>query len=160
MKVKDFIPLISIISLIILFTAFRQYYSGFSWQGAMLDFMAGFFLVFGTFKLINLTEFAQAYSMYDIVARSIPAYAYLYPFIEIGLGLCYLFRYQLLVANIITLILMIIGSIGVFLALRKKEILMCACMGALFKIPMTYVTLAEDLIMGLMALTMIIMEIR
>lgn len=160
MKIKDFLPLISIISLIILFTAFRQYYYGFSWESAMIDFMAGFFLIFGIFKLVNITEFAQAYSLYDIISRFIPAYAYLYPFIEIGLGLCYLFRYQLFAANIITFILMVISSIGVFLALGKKETLICACMGALFKIPMTYVTLAEDVIMGAMALAMIMMGIR
>lgn len=160
MKIKDFLPLISIVSLILLFTAFRQYYYGFSWEGAMIDFMAGFFLVFGVFKIINLSEFAQAYSLYDIVSGLIPVYAYIYPFIEIALGLCYLFRYQLFAANIITLILMVIGSIGVLLALLKKETLICACMGALFKIPMTYVTLAEDLIMGIMALIMISMGIR
>jgi hypothetical protein len=54
---------------------------------------------------------------------------------------------------------MSINSIGVYIALQKKETLMCACLGSLFKLPMTYVTLAEDLIMGLMALIMIFMEI-
>lgn len=155
MKIRDFIPFITIISLIILFTILRQYYYGFSGYNAMLDFMAGFFLSFGIFKLINLAQFAEAYSMYDLISHYLPVYAYLYPFIEIGLGLCYLFRFQLLAANIITLILMIIGSIGVFIALQKKETLMCACFGTLFKVPMTYVTLAEDIIMGIMALFML-----
>ena len=51
---------------------------------------------------------------------------------------------------------MAIGSAGVALKLLQGQELMCACLGAVFKIPMTYVTLAEDLIMGLMALLMLI----
>jgi uncharacterized membrane protein len=61
MKIKDFVPLISILSAIILFTVFKQYYFGVSFQGAMIDFMAAFFLIFGFFKLVNITKFAQAY---------------------------------------------------------------------------------------------------
>ena len=160
MKIKDFVPLISILSAIILFTVFKQYYFEFSFQGAMIDFMAAFFLVFGFFKLINITKFAQAYRMYDSIAQYSNLYAHAYPCIEIGLGLCYLFRIQLFAVNIITFVLMSINSIGVYIALQKKETLMCACLGSLFKLPMTYVTLAENLIMGLMALVMIVMGIK
>jgi len=35
----------------------------------MNHFMAGFFLVFSFFKLLNLKGFAESYSMYDIVAK-------------------------------------------------------------------------------------------
>lgn len=156
-RLKDFMPLIIIISLIIAFTALRQWYFGFNMANAMYDFMAAFFLIFGLFKVINLAGFAEAYSTYDIVAQRFYAYGYIYPFIEIILGLCYLLRYQLKLANWITLLLMIISSIGVAIELRKQKEITCACLGAVFKIPMTYVTLAEDIIMGLMALTMLLM---
>ncbi len=113
-------------------------------------------MIFGLFKIINLKEFAQAYRMYDLPSRYIPGYAWVYPFGELALGVCYLMRYQLFAANIITVLLMLIGSVGVLKALQKKETLVCACLGALFKIPMTYVTLAEDAVMGLMALMMLL----
>lgn len=153
---KNFLPLITIISIIIAFTFARQLYSGFNVTNAMLDFMAGFFIVFGLFKIFNLAGFAMAYQEYDILAKHISWYAYAYPFIELALGLCYLFRFQVKVANWVTVPLMLIGSIGVAIELAKGKEIVCACLGAVFKIPMTYVTLAEDLIMGLMALWMLI----
>jgi hypothetical protein len=153
---KNFLPLIAIISIILAFIFIRQFYSGFNIMSAMIDFMAGFFIVFGIFKIINLAGFAEAYQEYDLIAKSSVIYAYAYPFIELALGLCYLFRFQLTLINWITLILMIIGSAGVAIELAKGREIECACLGTVFKIPMTYVTLAEDLIMGLMALFMII----
>lgn len=157
-RFKDFLPLIIIFLLIITFTVVRQWYLGIDLANAMYDFMAAFFLIFGFFKVINLAGFAEAYSTYDIVAQRFYAYGYVYPFIEIALGLCYLFRYQLQIANWITLTLMIISSIGVAIELRKQKEIMCACLGAVFKIPMTYVTLAEDVIMGLMASIMLFLK--
>ena len=154
-SLKKFLPLIAILSVIILFTLVRQLYAGFNVYNAMLDFMAGFFIIFSIFKIINLPAFVQAYSMYDIIAQRSLSYAYAYPFIELILGICYLMRYQLTIINWITLFLMIIGSIGVVIELGKKREITCACLGAVFKIPMTHVTLAEDLVMGLMALYMI-----
>ncbi len=155
-RLKDFLPLIIIFSLIIAFTVLRQWYLGINLANAMYDFMAAFFLVFGFFKVINLAGFAEAYSTYDIIAQRFFAYGYIYPFIEIALGLCYLFRYQLVITNWVTLIVMITSSIGVAIELSKQKEIMCACLGAIFKIPMTYVTLAEDVIMGLMALVMLL----
>jgi hypothetical protein len=154
--VKNFLPLITIISIVIAFTIARQLSAGFNLTNAMLDFMAAFFIIFATFKIINLAGFAMAYQEYDLIAKHSMLYAYAYPFIELALGLCYLFRFQVRIANWITLILMIIGSTGVAIELAKGREIMCACLGAVFKIPMTYVTLAEDLIMGSMALFMLI----
>ena len=51
---------------------------------------------------------------------------------------------------------MAISSIGVAIELSKKKEIMCACLGVVFKLPMTYVTLLEDLLMAAMALIMLI----
>jgi len=155
-SIKNFLPLIIIVLIIIGLTALLQLFHGWGIHGIMYDFMAVFFLVFGFFKIINLPGFVEAYSMYDIIAQRSRLYAYIYPFIEIGLGLAYLFRYKIFLANIITLIIMAIGSIGVAIELAKGRQIVCACLGAVFKLPMTYVTLSEDLIMGSMALYMIL----
>ena len=50
---------------------------------------------------------------------------------------------------------MAIGSIGVFQALREKKTIQCACLGTALKLPMTKVTLIEDVGMGVMALLML-----
>jgi prepilin signal peptidase PulO-like enzyme (type II secretory pathway) len=83
-------------------------------------------------------------------------YSYLYPFIEFFLGIAYLIRWHSFYINLITFIIMIIGAIGVAIELSKKRTITCACLGLVFKIPMTYVTLIENVTMAAMALLMAI----
>lgn len=129
----------------------------FDWRGWMMDFMAGFFLVFSFFKLISLRRFAEGYRSYDIVAKAIPAYGYVYPFIELALGIAFLTRFEPLHTNIVTLIVMGISTIGVVQSLLKKQVFQCACLGTVIKLPLGNVTLAEDLLMvGMSALMLIV----
>ena len=158
-KMSDYIPLIIIFGVIIAITCGLQWYRGFSFIGALSDFMAAFFLIFGFFKIINWPQFVKAYGEYDLLAQKSVAYAYAYPLIEIGLGILYLFRLYPVFTNVVTLIVMCISSLGVLVALRKKNNIVCACLGAVFKLPMTYVSLFEDLLMAAMALCMLIMHL-
>ena len=157
LKLKSFMPLIIIFAFIILFSVIASWQRQvFSYQSIMLDFMAGFFLVFGGFKLIKLSAFAEAYAMYDVIAKRVRAYGYIYPFIEIALGLAFLLRYEILAVAWITLGLMLINSLGAYNGIRDKKVLMCGCLGTVFKLPMSYVSLGEDLLMVLMALAIIL----
>jgi copper chaperone CopZ len=122
-----------------------------AWPTFMLDFMAGFFLVFSFFKLLDIRGFADAYQSYDILARRSRAYAFAYPFIELALGIAYLVRWQPTVTNAATLALMLIGSVGVLRAVLNKRRIRCACLGTALNLPMTTVTLVEDLGMAGMA---------
>jgi len=154
--IKDFLPLTVISIIVVVITIIKQAICGFEMSSAMYDFMGSYFIIFGTFKIINLKGFAEAYSTYDIIAKRFIFYAYMYPFLELLLGILYFFRIQLLAANYVTLFLMVISSIGVANELAQKKTIMCACLGVVFKIPMTYVTFAEDIIMALMALIMLL----
>lgn len=157
-KISDFIPLIIIFIAIFLFTIFMvKTNPGADLMFGMRMFMSGFFLVFGFFKVIKWKNFAIAYQEYDVIAKRSLLYARLYPLIEITLGLFYFFAISLLYTNIFTLIIMLISAYGVWLKLREGEEIMCACLGTVFKFPMTYVTLFEDLLMAIMALWMIIL---
>jgi copper chaperone CopZ len=130
--------------------------AGGSWRTFMLDFMAGFFLVFSFFKLLDVRGFADAYRSYDIVARRSRAWALAYPFVELGLGVAYLIRWELMIVNVVALVLMLIGSIGVLRALARKDRIRCACLGTALNLPMTTVTLVEDLVMAGMAGAMLV----
>ncbi len=55
----------------------------------MRHFMAGFFLVFSFFKLLNLKGFVESYQMYDIVAKKFPTWGYIYVFLELALGVAF-----------------------------------------------------------------------
>jgi hypothetical protein len=155
-KFRSYAPLIIIFSLIIAFVLIKALVSdNFTGASLMLDFMAGFFLVFGVFKTIKLPAFAEAYEMYDVIAKKSKIYAYIYPFIEISLGLAFLFRFEVITAAWITLVLMLINSVGAYNGIRDKKVLMCACLGSVFKLPMSFVSLGEDLLMAIMAFMII-----
>lgn len=126
----------------------------------MNNFMAGFFLVFSFFKLLDLRGFQDAYGSYDLLARVVPAWGLAYPFIELGLGITYVLRAAPVVTNVITLVVMLAGAAGVLRALLDKRKIRCACLGTALKLPMTKVTLVEDLTMALMATVMLAMLIK
>lgn len=128
---------------------------GWDSQRAMRHFMAGFFLVFSFFKLLDLQAFADAYAGYDLLAARWRVYGLAYPMIELGLGLAYLSGIQPRLTNWITVIVMGIGTLGVVKTLVGGRKIRCACLGAVFNLPMSSVTLIEDLLMVGMAVAML-----
>ena len=123
----------------------------FNWHSWMQNFMAGFFLVFSFFKLLDLKGFAESYATYDIVAKKWAGWGYLYAFIELALGIAYLIRFNPVVTNAVTLVVMSISIIGVLQSVLNKRKIQCACLGAVFKLPMSTVTIIEDALMILMS---------
>ena len=123
----------------------------------MRHFMAGFFLVFSGFKLLNLRGFAESYRMYDLVAARWKAWGLVYPFVELGLGVMYLMDLAPFVANLTTAIVLGVSSIGVIRSVLNRTEIRCACLGDVFNLPMSTVTIVEDLTMGGMAGIMLIL---
>ena len=121
----------------------------------MRYFMAGFFIVFSFFKFLNLTGFAESYAMYDILAKRVKIYGLVYPFIELILGAAYLTGFEPTITYIATICIMGFSSIGVIQSVLDQKKIRCACLGAVFNLPMSMVTIIENLIMVLMALIML-----
>jgi copper chaperone CopZ len=113
----------------------------------MRHFMAGFFLVFSFFKMLNLKGFAESYVMYDVLAKKIPVWAYVYAFVELGLGIAFLIDFDPLITNAITFLVMGISIVGVLQSVLNKRKIQCACLGAVFNLPMSTVTIIEDALM-------------
>lgn len=157
---QSYKPLIIIVSLILLVTvtlSWIDFLQGdFYWQVAMSYFMAGFFLVFSGFKLLDLSGFAEGYSTYDLIAQKWYGYGYVYPFIELCLGLGYLLQLNNPLLHWITLLVMTVSGIGVAIKVARKEPFQCACLGTFLKVPLTKVTLIEDFGMAVMALLMLL----
>ncbi len=154
-KLKDYWPLFSLIAV----TAIAGYAVTLHTQGGLMEWMhnfMGFFLCcFAMLKIFSLSHFADGFQMYDIIAKKSRAYAYAYPFIELGLGLGYLsFTAPALVYSA-TVLVMSIGAVGVLLAMKKGLKIKCACMGTVLNVPLSTVTLTEDIGMGVMAAIML-----
>ena len=122
---------------------------------AMLDFMGLFYIVFSFFKMLDLKGFPESFRMYDPLAKRLPIYGSIYPFIETGLGLMLLMRFEIKIALIVTLIVLGITTIGVTKTLLDKKSIRCACLGTVLKLPMTEATFIENIIMIAMAISML-----
>jgi len=155
--IRKFKPLIVMFSIVILFAFAHQFVYGFHAHIFMQYFMAGFFLLFGGLKVANWKKFVPSYRAYDFVAQKSKLYASVYPAIEFGLGLAYYFAFMLTYVNIFVVVLMLQKAWSVYTKIRSGEKVQCACLGGFFSIPITRVTLAEDLLMAGMALWMLLL---
>lgn len=154
--IETYKPILIIFGYIIGITLLVEYMHGeLFWMRWMNHFMAGFFLVFSFFKLLNLRGFAESYSMYDIVAKKWSGWGYVYAFTELALGIAFLTGFNPILTNTITFVVMAISIIGVLQSVANKRKIKCACLGAVFNLPMSTITIIEDLLMIIMSLTML-----
>ena len=122
----------------------------------MRIFMSGFFLSFSFFKLLNLRAFAESYAMYDVVARRWGGWGYVYAFVELGLGIAFAVNVFPFYTNLVTLIVMSVSIVGVLQSVLNKRKIKCACLGAVFNLPMSTVTIIEDALMiGMSAVALV-----
>lgn len=149
-KLQQLKPLL-LIFLYLFGAAFLLNFKEWNTSEAMLDFMGLFYIVFSFFKLLDLKGFPESFRMYDPLAKRIPAYGWVYPFIELVLGLLFLMRFQITVALIATIVILGITTIGVGKTLLDKKSIRCACLGTALKLPMTEATFIENTIMLAMA---------
>jgi copper chaperone CopZ len=145
---KAYYPLFLVMGLIALAS-----FAGNSW---MMSFMAGFFIVFGAFKLLDVPNFANAFAKYDVIAKVFKPWGYVYPFIEIAIGFAFLFYYQMTPVTWISLVISVIGAVGVIQAYLSKQTIQCACLGTVFKLPMSVVTIIENVGMAAMSAWMLV----
>ena len=121
------------------------------------NFMTGFFLVFSFFKLLNVKAFAESFQMYDLLAAKIPVYGKIYPFIELTLGVLCLIHFQEKYVYIADIAIMSFGALGVIQSVVDKRKIKCACLGTVFNLPMSTVTIIENSLMVLIGIILLIL---
>ncbi len=145
---KNYWPLICLILIAALIATALSSRTGRNWMNL---FMGIFLCQFAMLKIMRPRQFASGFAMYDIIAQRIHAYGLLYPWIELALGLAYLAAFELFAVWILTIVVFGIGCFSVIFALKKGLNIRCPCMGTLLDVPLSTVTLAENLTMVLMA---------
>lgn len=149
-KLEQLKPLFLIFGFLLLISSALNF-RGFTTLDFMLDFMGLFFFVFSLFKFLDLSGFALSFAMYDPLAKRIPLYGRVYPFLELTLGFLLLAKIQLPIALLVTVVLLSITTIGVCVVLLQKKQITCACLGTVLKLPMTQATFIENSVMIFMA---------
>ncbi len=123
---------------------------------AITQLMGGFFLVFSFFKMLDLSGFANAFSMYDVVARRIPLYAWAYPFFELSLGFGYLARWPEPWIHWVTLTVMAIGLVGGLQMMSRGQSVRGNCLGTVFNLPMSFASTIQNGMMALLSAAILI----
>jgi hypothetical protein len=155
-KLSTYRPLLLVIAYDLGATVVAESIHGsFVWPRAMNYFMGFFFLGFAFFKLLDIPAFADSFSSYDVVAKRSRAYALAYPWLELGLGGLFVSGALPVVANATTALIMGVGLIGVAGAVLRKQTIRCACLGTVFNLPMSVVTIVENSVMLAMAIAML-----
>lgn len=131
---------------------------GWGLMSFMTNFMAMFFLVFGAFKLVNLEMFVLTYRSYDILAKRFKFWGWIFPFMELGLGLGYFLLGNNLWLNLATIFITGLASLGVIKELRRKSAFKCACLGTVIRLPLSKISFVEDFAMFVMACAMIALK--
>ena len=151
-------PLLTIVGLIALVTVLAQapFPGGLDGATWMRHFMAGFFVVFAGFKLLDVRGFAESYAMYDVIAGRWRGWGYVYPFVELGLGLAYLTDVAPFWTNVATVVILGVSAVGVIRSVLDRRAIKCACLGTGFNLPMSTVTIVEDVGMVAMAAWMLL----
>ena len=142
----DLVPLYIILSYVLIGSLVLNRES-FTVSGFMTDFMGLFYVVFSLFKFIDYRNFPGAFSKYDPIAKVFVGYGWIYPFIEVCLGINLLLKQYIVFTLVATVIILGATTLGVLNNLIQKRSVQCACMGTAIKLPLTKATLVENFIM-------------
>ena len=153
-KIHQLKPLFIILGYIFIASILLNY-KNWNSSNAMLDFMGLFYIIFSFFKILDVKGFSMSFRMYDPLAKQAPIYGYIYPFIEVLLGMMFLIRFEVNIALILTVIVLGITTIGVTQTLINKRSIKCACLGTTLNLPMTEATFIENALMIIMAFSLI-----
>ena len=122
----------------------------------LMNFVAFSMCVLAILKLRDLDAFSGQFLGYDLLAKRVVRYAYVYPFAEAFVGVGMLLPALHLVVAPVGLLIGGIGAVSVIKAvyIDRRE-LKCACVGGNSNVPLGFVSLTENLMMVVMALWML-----
>ncbi|NCN28072.1 glutaredoxin [bacterium] len=123
----------------------------------MLSFMGYFLSILACLKLMNVSGFKEGFREYDLLARVIPSYANVYPFLELFIGLLFLSSLYSTASGSLSIVVGLLGVISITKAVYiDKKDLNCACIGGDSNLPLGFVSLSENLAMVIMGIFLIL----
>lgn len=153
--IKTYKPILLALFFVVLLAVISSIERSFSYKEFFRLYMGYFFIIFSFLKLQNIKQFALSFSKYDPISQKFFKFGIIYPFLELLLGILFILNFLGLTINILTIIIFIPQTIGVIIKLKNNEKISCACVGTSTEIPISNLTILENIIMCLMAIYMI-----
>ena len=156
-KILLFYPLIISFFYVLLGSIFSEYpFDDFNGKDFLRSIMGFMLIIFSYLKMLNPSGFIMSFKKYDYLTSKFVYYGYIYPLIEIMLGIFILINVFYIFTNAAIIILFSINLTQVIIVLKQGKELECACLGSLgFKLPLSQVTIIEDVIMIIMSIIML-----
>lgn len=146
-NIVTFLPVFYVYIFSLLLSLNLVFFFNLNTRSFYLYFLGFFSLTFGILKIINYKTYIESVLEYDFVAQRFKPYAYLFPIFEIIFGLLFIIHKEILYVEYFCILLFTLNIIVIANALEKKRDYSCACMGGLFNLPLSYVSLLESLTM-------------
>lgn len=124
---------------------------------ALECFVATSMCVLAILKLRDLEAFSTTFLNYDLLARRVPRYSYVYPVCEAVAGVLMIAGALIWLAAPLAFFIGTVGAISVAKAVYvDQRELRCACVGGNSNVPLGFVSLTENLMMIGMGLWMLL----
>ena len=118
-------------------------------SGGVMGFMGYSLAMLALLKLMDVAAFASSFIKYDLLSQRLPAYARLYPGLELLVALGFLSGQAAAATGLLALLLGLAGMVSVYKAVViDKLALNCACVGGNSRAPLGVVSFAENLMMA------------
>ena len=122
-----------------------------SWL-AVQWFVAFGMCILALLKLQDVDSFATMFLNYDLLARRVPRYGYVYPFAELLAGLLMVAGVAMWLSIPVAAFIGTIGAVSVIKAVYvDRRDIKCACVGGASRVPLGFVSLTENVMMVAMA---------
>jgi len=146
-KFLKYMPLILLFGLSAGIPAIHVLMSHSNFEQWMYQFMGVTLIALAYFKLLDLSKFAEAFSTYDPIAMKFHKYGNIYPFFELIAGTGFVLGVAVKALSILVILFLLPTTVGVVKALKQKRKFQCACLGTAFNLPLTKVTIVENILM-------------
>ena len=119
-------------------------------------FIAYSMCVLAMLKLQNVESFSSMFLNYDLLAKRLVPFSYIYPYAEGAAGVLMIARALQWLSVPLTLFIGTVGALSVIntVYVDKRE-LKCACVGGESNVPLGFISLTENLMMVAMGLWMV-----
>ena len=123
----------------------------------VMGFMGFSLCLLACLKLMDLPSFVEGFMQYDLLAPRLPAYAWAYPFLELGVGLALLGSLLLTPVAFLAIAVGLTGGVSIIKAVYiDRQDLDCACVGGNYDVPLGFVSFTENAVMAGMGLAILL----
>lgn len=122
-------------------------------------FMGGLMIIFGGLKLLGIEVFIKVFPLYDLIAKRFAPYKYIYPLLQVLLGMFFIMGAWPAIRNVTTIVIGLSGLIGMIQVVSRRGAIRLSYLGTILRLRFSTVTLIENTLMVGLGIIMLISEI-